>query len=42
MKGTNKKKEHMETQLTRFDTHGGLSQSEENKCMCTHSKEDTM
>ena len=31
MRRTNK---DMETSLLRFNIHGGLSQSEENKCMC--------
>ena len=38
MKGTNKLKYHRETYLIRFDSHGDLCQSEENKCMWTHSK----
>ena len=33
MKYTNKPKKYMETLLICYDTHGGLSQSEENKCM---------
>ena len=38
IKGTNK---HSETSLIRYDTHrGSLPQSEENKCMWTHSKDD--
>ena len=32
MKGTNKAKEHAETELEHFDTHTGLCQSEVNKC----------
>jgi hypothetical protein len=33
MKDTNKPIEHMETKLIHFNTHGGLPQSEENKCI---------
>ena len=33
MKGTNKPKTYMEIGLICFDTHGGLSQSEEKKYM---------
>ena len=33
MKGANKPKEYTETELIRFDTYGGITQSEENKCM---------
>ena len=35
MKGKNKPKEHMETQLISFDTHRGLSQSERTN-VCEH------
>ena len=38
MKGTNKPKEHTETKPLRFNFHGSISQSEENKSMWTHSK----
>ena len=34
MKGTNKLKEHME--ILCFDSHEGLCQSKENKCMQCH------
>jgi hypothetical protein len=39
MKGTNKPKKHMETYLIGIDTHGNLSQSEENKCVQIHSED---
>ena len=39
MKGTNKSKEYTGTYLICFNTHRGLSQSEGNKCMWTHSKD---
>ena len=38
MEGTNKPKEHTETELISFDTHGDLSQSEENKQMMWKGK----
>ena len=38
MKGTNKPKEHMETQLICFDTHRGLPQAEENKYVNTQQR----
>ena len=39
MKGTNKLQEHMETEMLHFDSHSGLCQSEENKCMWSHNKD---
>ena len=35
-------KEHTEISLICLDTHGSLSQLEENKCMRTRSKDGTM
>ena len=42
MEDINKVQEHKETKLIRFDTHSGFHQSEENKCMRRHSKDDVI
>ena len=39
MKGTNKLKDHIKSELICLNSHRGLCQSDENKCVLTHSKD---